>query len=317
MKLVTPSVAVIDIGSNSIKALVANRDDSGQITAIDQRTLDSRISSGISHDVASLSEAGMTLGVDSVAALLEFIAPHAPQEIRIVATSAVRDAQNRASFQGLLKSRTGYDLQILSGDEEANFIGGGLLCDPALRSWRNFNVFDLGGGSLECLSFENRRAVHAVSLPLGCVRLTEKLIADPAVPLSAAAADSVRRHVQDALNQAAIPFLNSTGCAVFAGGTMTSCRSILAEAKGIPLAKTSPRLSTELIAAILKKIGRLPLSERQTIPGLPERRADVMPVALVTVLALAAAGKFSTFQHSFYNLRWGVADSLLPRPNSD
>ena len=317
MKLVTPSVAVIDIGSNSIKALVAHRNESGQITAIDQRTLDSRISSGISHDVAKLSEEGMNLGVDSVVELLEFIAPHAPRVIRIVATSAVRDAQNRTSFQDRLKSRTGHDLQILSGDEEANSIGTGLLCDPALRSWKNFNVFDLGGGSLECLSFENRRAVHAISLPLGCVRLTEKLITDPAVALSATAADLVRRHVQDALNDAAVPFINTTGRAVFSGGTMTSCRSILAEAKGIPLAKTSPQLSTELIAAILKKIGRLPLSERQEVAGLPDRRADVMPVALVTVLALAAAGKFTTFQHSFYNLRWGVADSLLPLPKSD
>ena len=317
MNLVTPSVAVIDIGSNSIKALVAHRDHSGQITAIDQRTLDSRISSGISHEDAQLSEEGINLGVDSVAELLEFIAPHAPQEIRIVATSAVRDARNRATFLDRLKSRTGHDLQILTGDEEANLIGGGLLCDPALRTWENFNVFDLGGGSLECLSFENRRAVHAVSLPLGCVRLTEKLIADPEVALSATAADSVRRHVQDTLNDAAIPFINSTGVAVFAGGTMTSCRAILAEAKGIPLAKSSPRLSTELVAAILKKIGRLSLSERQEIAGLPDRRADVMPVALVTVLALAAVGKFTSFQHSFYNLRWGVADSLLPLLKSD
>jgi exopolyphosphatase/guanosine-5'-triphosphate,3'-diphosphate pyrophosphatase len=317
MKLVTPRVAVIDIGSNSIKALVANRHGSGQIIAIDQRTLDSRISSGIGQNVAALSEKGMVLGVDSVAELLKFIAPYAPQEIRIVATSAVRDAQNGSNFQHRLKQRTGHDLQILSGDEEAEFIGRGLLCDPALRAWENFNVFDLGGGSMECVSFENRRSVHALSLPLGCVRLTEKLIANPEAALSAADADTVRRYVQDALIDAAIPFINSAGRAVFTGGTMTSCRVILAEAKNITLAETSSQLSIELIAAILKKLGRLPLPERREIAGLPDRRADVMPVALVTVLALAAAGKFTSFQHSFYNLRWGVADSLLPLPQSD
>lgn len=311
MKVEQPVVAVIDIGSNSIKAMVAMRDESGKILALDQQTLDSRISTGISLDNPQLSEDGMMLGEQAVVDLLAFIAPHAPQEIKIVATSAVRGASNGSDFAARIKTRTGHDLQILSGGEEARLIGLGLLSDPALRSWKNFNVFDLGGGSLECLSIENRELTHATSLPLGCVRLSEKLVADSTVPLMSSDAETIRQHVVSALNAAEIHFINSDGRAVFAGGTITTCRAILAAAKGISIAKTSPQVRTELIAAILKKIGRLSLSERREIDGLPERRADVMPVALVTVLALAATGRFNSFQHSFHNLRWGIADSLL------
>ena len=315
MKLATPHIAVIDIGSNSIKALVATRDETGQLIALNQQTLDSRISTGISQAESKLSEAGMALGEDAVVTLLDFIAPYSPQEIRIVATSAVRDAANGCEFVARIKSRTGHDLSILSGDEEARTIGRGLCCDPALRHWETFNVFDLGGGSLECLSFEKRELVHAVSLPLGCVRLSEKFVPDMAAPLAPSEAEAVRQHVIATVRAAQVPFANAAGQAVFCGGTMTTCRTILAEAKGIPLQQTSPRVTTELIAAILKKIGRLKLDERRQIEGLPDRRADVMPTALVTVLALAAEGAFTQFQHSFYNLRWGIADSLLPPPS--
>ncbi len=312
MKLAVPNVAVIDIGSNSIKALVATRDDAGQLIAIDQRTLDSRISTGINRDDPLLSAEGLSIGESAVAELWEFVKPHAPQAVKIVATSAVRDAANQAEFAQRVFRRTGERLQILSGDEEAQLIGRGLLCDPALSSWQNFQVFDLGGGSLECLTFEQRNLTHEVSLPLGCVRLTGKFVADIDVPLSDKDDSAVRAHVRHALHAAKIPFDQTSPRAVFSGGTMTTCRAILAEAKGITLNETSPRITTELIAAILTKLGRLSLAERRQVPGLPARRADVMPVALATVLALAETGNLTEFQHSFYNLRWGIADSLLP-----
>ena len=316
MKPPPPVVAVIDIGSNSIKALVATRPQSGQIVALDQQTLDRRISAGISHDDPRLSEDGMALGEQAVIDLLAFIAPHAPQEIKIVATSAVRGAANGSEFAARIKARTGHDLQILSGEEEARLIGQGLLSDPALRTWESFNVFDLGGGSLECLSIENRKLTHATSLPLGCVRLSEKLVANSSESLTSFDTEAIRHYVEHALNAAKIHFINADGRAVFTGGTITTCRAILAEAKNISLYKTSPLVRTEVIAAILKKLGRLPLAERQKIAGLPDRRADVIPVALVTVLALAANGKFHSFQHSFHNLRWGIADALLTPPKT-
>src|SRR5690606_36870987 len=126
-------------------------------------------------------------------------------------------------------SETGHTVRILTGDEEANLIGRGLTCDPALQSLRDFAVFDLGGGSLECLSFRDRQTQHAISLPLGCVRLTERFISDPSQPLSAAAVTAITDHTKTALIASPFPLpLPSPVIAVGTGGTITTTRAILA-----------------------------------------------------------------------------------------
>ena len=83
---------------------------------------------------------------------------------------------------------------------------------------RDFYVFDLGGGSLECLSFRERRIAQGLSLPLGCVRLTEKFIPDPSLPLDPAAAAAIAAHVRDGV-AARQPFLAVPAAAIGTGGT--------------------------------------------------------------------------------------------------
>ncbi|WP_221028954.1 Ppx/GppA phosphatase family protein [Actomonas aquatica] len=314
MMLVSPSTAVIDIGSNSIKALVATRREDGRIVALEQRTLDTRIGTGLNADQPRLTAEAMAAGAAAVAELAAMCRAHEPNQLTVVATSAVRDSANGAEFAARIQSETGLELRILSGDEEARYIGRGLLCDPALAAWTDFHVFDLGGGSLECLSFKDREPVRAISLPLGCVRLTERLVADPAQPLSPEDDAKIRAYVSDALREAGLDFAPAGTPAVFCGGTVTTTRAIVAEARNLTLKETQARVTAELLAALLKKLGRLPLAERQQIPGLPARRADVMPTALATVLALAEFGGFEAFQHSFYNLRWGIASEALTLP---
>ena len=170
----SPSVAIIDIGSNSIKILVAVRQNDGGIKSIGSKTIDARISAGISQTVPRLSEDGMVRGLAAIQELLALAAPFTPASTVLVATSAVRDAQNGDDFRARVLAATGHTIRILTGDEEANLIGRGLTSDPALATLGDFCVFDLGGGSLECLSFRERKIEQAVSLQLGCVRLTEK-----------------------------------------------------------------------------------------------------------------------------------------------
>src|SRR5690606_23568701 len=122
----------------------ARRRENGRIEAIEQRTLDTRIGTGISGTPPRLTDASIAAGAAAVAELATLCRAHAPREIVDVATSAVRDAVNGAEFAAAVKTASGLDLRILSGDEEARGIGRGLLCDPALRDWQDFHVFDLG-----------------------------------------------------------------------------------------------------------------------------------------------------------------------------
>jgi len=313
MKITSLTVAAIDIGSNTIKALVAKRNAHGLLEPIEQRTLDSRISVGISKATLRLTEEAMADGLEAVAELMAMVAPHHPTQIGIVATSAVRDAINGGVFAQQVEDVTGHPLQVLSGEAEARMIGRGLLCDPAMAQWDDFHVFDLGGGSLEILTFRDRKLTHSASLPLGCVRLTEKFVTDRETPFMAADGEAIRSHVRRTLIDADIEFLPDHPKVAFMGGTITTSRAILAAARDVGFSQTGARITVELLGAILKKIGAMPLADRCVVPGLPAPRADVMPTGLATVVALAEFARVTEFQHSLYNLRWGLADSLLPQ----
>jgi exopolyphosphatase/guanosine-5'-triphosphate,3'-diphosphate pyrophosphatase len=308
---------VIDIGSNSIKVLVARRAPNGTIEPLKIRTIDARISAGISHATPRLGEDGMTRGVTAIQALLADAAPFAPARVVLVATSAVRDAQNGAEFRSRVRAATGHDIRILSGDEEANLIGRGLTCDPALADLNDFYVFDLGGGSLECLAFQARRIHQAASLQLGCVRLTEKFIADPAQPLADADALAIMQHTRDALAAGGFRFtLPPTATAVGTGGTVTTVRAILGAREGKTAEQTAATVSLAALRDLLAALGALPLAERKKIPGLPPARADVFPTALATLIAVANVGGFAAYRNSFYNLRYGLAAETLAAVSS-
>src|SRR6185369_13404451 len=141
----------------------------------------------------------MTRGIEAIRALLGDATEFSREKIVLVATSAVRDAQNGAEFRERVQAATGHEIRILTGEEEANLIGRGLTCDPALRELKDFYVFDLGGGSLECLAFRERKIVQANSLQLGCVRLTEKFIKDVSAPLQQNELTALAVHVRDEL----------------------------------------------------------------------------------------------------------------------
>jgi exopolyphosphatase/guanosine-5'-triphosphate,3'-diphosphate pyrophosphatase len=305
-----PTVAVIDIGSNSIKLLVATRSGDGRLVAKKLQTLEARIGAGLGAEKPKLGAEGIARGVAAVQELANDAAAWEPDETIVVATSAVRGAENGADFCAQVQAKTGLAVRILSGGEEAALIGRGLLCDPKLSAERDFYVFDLGGGSLECIAFAHRKVTAEVSLPLGCVRLTEKFVANPAAPFPADAQSAIAAHTR-AVVSAAHFSLALQGTAIGTGGTLTTVRAMLAARAGQSLEATSTDLPVATLRDLLAQIGSLPLAERKKVPGLPPGRADVFPAALATLIALADLGGFEIYRHSLYNLRWGIAAESL------
>jgi exopolyphosphatase/guanosine-5'-triphosphate,3'-diphosphate pyrophosphatase len=306
------TVAVVDIGSNSIKVLVARTGAHGLPEAVWNRTIEARISAGISLAVPQLSDEGMARGLAAITELLDGAALHHPDRVALVATSAVRDAANGADFRRRVRTVTGHDIRILTGPEEANLIGRGLTCDPALRQLQDFLLFDLGGGSLECLAFADRKIQLARSLQLGCVRLTEKFIARRQDPVPAEILAALSAHTASVLHASGFRFDSSRHVpAVGTGGTLTTVRAIFAAEQRQTLVATSPELPITAMRALLERLRLLSLAERRAVPGLSFERADVFPAALATLITVAEVGGFSGYHHSFYNLRHGLAAALL------
>jgi len=86
---------------------------------------------------------------------------------------------------------------------------------------------------------------------------------------------------------------------------------VLAARADLAWEQTDATVAVAELRGLLARLGALPLAERKKIPGLPPERADVFPAALATLVALAEIGGFDAYQHSLYNLRWGVAAELL------
>lgn len=305
-------VAVIDIGSNSIKVLVAERTAGGPLAARFIRTLDARISAGISRARPLLSDDGIARGVAAVRELAADARREGASRILAVATSAVRDALNGRDFCARIENDAGCRVRILTGEEEANLIGRGLRCDPALAGLSDFSVFDLGGGSLECLAFQGGKVVQAVSLSLGCVRLTERCVSDPTAPFTDEARHRVTELTKEVVAKSGFhAVLPADRVAIGTGGTLTTARAILAARHGRTLEQTDTLLPVPLLQEMLAWIGREPLPARKQVPGLPPARADIFPTALATFLALAECTGIGAYRNSLYNLRWGVADEAL------
>jgi exopolyphosphatase/guanosine-5'-triphosphate,3'-diphosphate pyrophosphatase len=305
-------VAVVDIGSNSIKILVAVRRADGSVHPLHTRSIDARISAGISRADPHLSAAGMARGLDAIVSLLADARRFSAARTVLVATSAVRDARNGPDFRARILAATGHSVRILTGDEEANLIGRGLCCDPALGALRDFYVFDLGGGSLECLAFRDRRIAQAHSLQLGCVRLTERFVPDSAQPLDPATVAAIADHTRAALAASGFAFnLPPAAAAIGTGGTVSTVRAILGACVGQAFDATPAEVAVADLRRLSAHLNALDLPARRAISGLPSARADVFPAALITLLAVADTGGFPAYRNSLYNLRYGLADEAL------
>jgi exopolyphosphatase/guanosine-5'-triphosphate,3'-diphosphate pyrophosphatase len=306
------TIAVIDVGSNSIKLLVARAGTGPKsLETLFSETIETRISAGISRELPSLSDEAIVAGTTTIAELQRVALTYQPAQIAIVATSAVRDAINGADFVQSVSEATGLQIRILSGSEEATYIGQGLRCDPAIAGMTSFIQTDIGGGSLELIRFEDGQIAQAISLELGAVRLTERFIEDRDAPLSAEAEAAIRAHVTEKLTASGFNFSPSELPLIATGGAYTVSRAVLAAQSDSDMEHSSPHLKRATLDALKQRLAPLPLHERLAIPHLPAARADIIPTALITIDALLEYADRTSLTHSLYNLRYGIAANLL------
>lgn len=305
------SVAVIDVGSNSIKLLIAAANPTDGIDTLFTETIETRISEGISRDLPNLTNGAMDNGLAAIMELVRIARKYETSEQIIVATSAVRDALNGQDFIDLVYEKTGLKIRILSGTEEATYIGRGLGYDPQLLGAEDYFQMDIGGGSLELIRFSQGSIEQALSLRLGAVRLSERFISDRDAPISKNVETAIAAFVRAELSQSGFSFTPKKSPLVATGGAFVVSRAILAAEKGRTINEQPPALEMEELERLKTKLCALPLHERMAEPHLPATRADIIPTALITILALLRHADRKRLTHSFYNLRYGVAAELL------
>ena len=306
------TVAVIDVGSNSIKLLVARTGAKpNSLETLFDETIETRISEGISRKLPTLNEEAIAAGTATIAKLHTMAQNYQPDHTAIVATSAVRDAINGDDFVQAVETVTGVRIHTLTGIEEANYIGQGLSYDPTIAGMTSFIQTDIGGGSLELIRFEAGQIQQAISLQLGAVRLTERFIENINAALSFKIEASIHAYATEQLMSSGFDFSPTEMPLIATGGAYSVSRALLVAEVGGEIDSSSPHLERSSLNQLKNKLALLPLKERMSIPQLPAARADIMPTALIIIDALLEVSKHSRVTHSFYNLRYGVAANLL------
>ncbi len=298
------TVGVIDVGSNTIKLLVAQLDPSRELEVLKYKVEDTRIGEGLTGHPPSIDESAMQRGAAAIQRLVD--AAETVDSLCIVATSAVRDAANKQAFVNLVEKTTGHALRVLSGDEEAEFIGRGILADPRLRHLRAFSLLDLGGGSLECLQYADDAVLRSESLRLGSVRLASLLLEDRNRPLSAPDEQRIASYAEERWLASPIPRGSSPSeIAILTGGAA----SLLGETLGDE--RRDQGLSISEFSAIKRRLCAATFDERVADFAIPASRADIYPTALVTLEASLRHLGCAYVHFSHYNLRYGIAATLL------
>lgn len=304
-------VASLDIGTNSVLLLIAERDQQGTIRPLLERATITRLGEGVDRTRELLPAATeRTLGClrDYAGELTRF----GVERVAAVGTSALRDARGGAEFSALAASVLGVMPEIISGPREAELTFAGSLAGLDLARERDISVFDVGGGSTEIVSGRldasgRAHIASAVSLDVGSVRLFERHVRTD--PPTAAELDAVKRDVDRAL--AAAPSV-SRDYLIGVAGTVTTLASVALELESYDSAIVHGHVLTSgAVAEVAQKLTATPLETRKTLRGMEPRRADVIVTGAVLVERVLAWSGVPQIIVSDRGVRWGLAAELF------
>lgn len=300
-----PTFAAVDIGSNSVRLKIA-RLQRGRLHPLHEDREVTRLGEGV-FSSGFLSPESMAETVKVLRRFHRATQQVVTDSVRVVATSAMRDARNSQAFQEWVRSATGWRVEIISGVEEARLIHLGLVSGARIDNFPTL-MLDLGGGSCELTISQNGHIRDAVSLPLGAVRLTNEFLRhDPPrkgelTRLRGFIAREVNRIV-DRITAAKIKNVIATS------GTAASLAAVASH-----LARNKNRQRNVVargdMTRIAKRLARLPVAERRKIEGIGPRRAEIIVAGATVYHELLERLHLKGFRYSPLGLRDGILSQM-------
>ena len=297
-------IAVVDIGSNSLKVTVI---DSRSMKELGRSTESIRLFPSGNNPV-KLDFDKIELGAQAVARLVKFAQEKGAQKIVLLGTSAVRDCVNRDEFSAKIKELCGLSITVISGEVEARLAAEGVRADPLYANYRNILSFDLGGGSLEISKLHGKHCTFARSYPLGSVRLTSQLQSRPDGVVDEQHQLSFQAIVRSQLKDAQLEEAARDSLIVGAGGAFTAIALYLESIGEAPVAGRLPALR---IRELKDRLCKLTSTERKQLKGIPAERMDIMPAALLTICVLADLTQAEAFHLTHHGVRQGMIQLLI------
>jgi exopolyphosphatase/guanosine-5'-triphosphate,3'-diphosphate pyrophosphatase len=307
------TVAAIDVGTNSFHLIIARPTGTNRFEVLDREKEVIRLGSG-SGDMKRLDPEAVARGV---AALGRFsrIAESFGAEVHAVATSAVREAENRQDFLDSARSEAGVRIDVISGVEEARLIHLGVLQAVPLFDQQRL-VIDIGGGSTEFVLGRGGEMLEARSLKLGAIRVSERFFRKE--PVKKRVIDEARTFIRSHLPPVARMVAEHGGFEVAAGssGTIVNVAEMVLARRGAePVRQISnASFSVDELDEVVRDLASRPrASDRLEVPGLDPKRADIILGGVLVLEQAFQALDVKEMVVSDYALREGVLLDVLNR----
>jgi exopolyphosphatase / guanosine-5'-triphosphate,3'-diphosphate pyrophosphatase len=304
-------VAVVDIGTNSTRLLIADV-EGPQVTEVERRTTVTNLGRGVDHTGSLCSDA-----IDDVCDVIaDYKARYeelGADRVMAIATSAVRDAVNGEAFIAELRERWGLEAKLLTGEEEAHLTYLGATAQRPAGEMTM--VFDIGGGSTELIVGSGTEVDFHTSLQAGTIRQSERhLTSDPPDPHELEElAGEVRSLVARALEAQGSGA--QTVHAIAVAGTPTSLAAIDQELEPYdPDRVHGYRLGLRSAQRMLSRLASMPLAERLHIPGLQAGRAATIVAGTVILVQVMRAFGLDEIEVSERDILHGSALSASMAP---
>jgi len=303
----TTTLATIDIGTNTTLLLVARAEREGAVTVVDERAEITRLGRGIGT-TGELGAAGIAATLDVLRGYAEIARRHGAR-IAAIGTEGLRRASNARAFLEPARAILGVGVDVIDGEREAALTFRAVSASfPGLaRADAPLAVVDIGGGSTEIIVARGGQVHLRTSLPIGSVRLTERHVRQD--PPAAAELAAVCAEISGALATVALDDALGDGSATLVGvaGTVTSLAAMAQDLASYDPARVHGFQLTR--AALDEQIARLShatQSQREAMPGLDPRRADVILAGTLILRALVDATNAPSVLVSDRGIRWGL-----------
>ena len=308
-------LAGIDLGTLTCRLLIARIDEQWQLKPVhsDRRLL--RLGEGVDREKCLNADA-MTRVVHTLSEWQATIQSYQVDATVVIGTSAIREARNRLAFLQHIAQVTGFTVEVLSGEAEANRTLLG-ICSGLPASIQAFLGLDIGGGSMECMRYQDGEKLQVTSVDLGVVRLTERVLHhDPPTLAEIAEAEQLIRD----LTQTVIERFETIKSCPLVGtaGTITTLSAI---GQGLtaydPVSIHGSHLSLSTIREIEARLISCSPEERKNIPGLEPGRESVIIAGTMILRCFMEHLGFDSCLVSDYGLREGILVELAQRLQVD
>ena len=309
----TRRVAAVDCGTNSLRLLLADVDPSRTgLTDVVRRMEIVRLGQGVDQ-TGRLAPEALARTMTVLRDYADVIARAGAQAVRMVATSATRDADNAAEFVRLVKEVLGVAPEVLTGDEEAVLSFTGATAELAAGPDPGpFLVADIGGGSTEfVLGPAGGPPQHGVSVNIGCVRMTERHLRDDPPTADQIAAATVDIDAAIALAAETVPLDKAATLVGLAGSVTTVAALVLGLPAYDPERIHHARLSAAEVAETAAALLAMPRAERANLGPMHPGRVDVIGAGALVLDRIMRVGEFGEVVVSEHDILDGIAFSLV------